>query len=169
MELSRGNSYQTGQRRVSAAFREDKVPCPDQTCFYIWTTPATQRRQRRSSPFTQPRAVWKHEPQWLIGHRGLAGAHGGSARGELPLGPTPSRHRSRDGYGPTTGSEIHQYRYTSNTPGATIVITSVDIGPRGVETPTSLADCWLGGDQRTNALRQLPLVPTSSSRCTRGG
>ena len=66
MELSRGKSYQTGQRRVSAAFREDKVPCSDQEFFHISTTPATQGDQRRSSPFTQPRAVWKPQPHRLI-------------------------------------------------------------------------------------------------------
>ena len=49
------------------------------------------------------------------------------------------------------------------------MITLVDIAPRSVEIPTSLAYCWLGWDHGANAQRELHLGPTTSSRRNRGG
>ena len=47
---------------------------------------------------------------------------------------------TRGGYDPISGSEIYQYIYNPHQPGTKTAIPRVDATPRGVETPTPLAD-----------------------------
>ena len=93
----------------------------------------------------------------------MAGAHGASARRELPLGPTPRSRRTRGGQ-VTIPGEILPYLYKSNNPG-TKTIHRVDTAPQDVETPTRVIADWLGlmeparGESCPSGQRRGPAAP----------
>ena len=95
MESARGESCRAGQRGGPAAPGEDEFPCPDQKSFQIFTYNSNPR-PKTETPWvdTAPHDVETPTPPADFK---LAGAHGASARRELPLGPTSRSRRSRGG------------------------------------------------------------------------
>ena len=139
MELARGESCPSGQRRGPAAPGEDKFPSPGQKSFQISTTPKTRERKRRSPGLIPPRRGWKPHPRWVIADwlglmvpaRGES-CSSGQRRGPAELG--------EDNF-PSPDQKILPYFYNSNNPGTKTQIPRVDAAPQGVEAPTQLGDC----------------------------
>ena len=113
MELARGESCTSGQRRGPAAPREDNVLSPDEKSFHTSTTPTTRGRKQRSPGTIPPRKVWKPQPHWVIADwPGLMepacgeSCPSGQRRGPVPPGddefPSPDQksiqttHKPRD-------------------------------------------------------------------------
>ena len=125
----------------------------DQKPFHTSTTPTNRGGKRNSPGLTPPTTVWKPQPHQPIAYW-LVFAYKAS---------TPPEDRV-----PSPGSEILPNIYNADSQGTKTVIPGVNTAPCGVETPTPPADCRLTGVHGASAWRQLPLGPTSRSRCIRG-
>ena len=96
----------------------------------------------------------------------MFGAHGASARRQLPIGTTSRSRRTRGGKVTIPGSETLPYLYNSNYLETQTQIPRVDTTPQGVETqPRWVITDWLGfmepprGESCPSGQRRGPAAP----------
>ena len=66
MELLRGESCPSGERRGPTATEEDKFPCPGQKPLLISSTPTTRGRKRTATGCLPPHRLCNPQPNLLV-------------------------------------------------------------------------------------------------------